>query len=94
MPVVSLIEEDVLQLQLQGHFTMEEVKHAFSEAIAKLAAGNKPSLLIDIQTSKELKSMQELQDAASYFAQHFDHIRPVVSLCIADKTRFGIGKQF
>ncbi|NKB33715.1 MAG: hypothetical protein GKR91_11510 [Pseudomonadales bacterium] len=94
MPVVSIIEEDILELQLKDHFTMEEIKFAFSEAVAKLPPDHKPALLLDIQSSNELKSMEELKDAAIFFSKHFDKIRPKASLCADEKVRFGIGRQF
>lgn len=94
MPTRHTVQDALLELKLEGHFTIPDALQALEDAIATASPGRRPNVLLDVTQSAELETMEELRRAAVGFGDHTEELGHRIAILVVQPVRFGIARQF
>ena len=102
MAITHHIEDDHVEIVIDGHFSTEELFDSFEELLSavKKLAGNSDGekgmgvhLLINVTSSEELPPMGAVERVAGIIAQSSSGFSGRVAVLVGEKLRYGRARQ-
>lgn len=94
MTVSYSLSESLLEVTVEGDFTVEEAFAVFQQGLASIPTHEKPGVLIDVTRSAKLASFSELQRLAGLFGLHADSLGGRIGVLVEKPIRYGLARQF
>lgn len=95
MPVTWSIDEDLVQLTLEGHYAPTDIIDAFLTALADRKCPEQIHLLLDTTQSESLKERtpREVRHVAQYLGPYRKRIRGRCAVVAGTDLQFGLSRM-
>src|SRR5262245_38716971 len=95
MPVTWSLDEDLLELNLEGHYAPTDIIDAFLTALADPRCPQELALLLDTTRSESLekRSPREVRHVAQYLGPYRKRTRGRVAVVVGSDLQFGLSRM-
>ena len=84
----------LLEVTMEGHFTVEEALAIFAGGLASIPSGSKPDVLIDTTRSQEHKRLPDYERLAMLLAEHAGSLSGRIGILVSGPLRLALSRQF